>query len=294
MRIIDRSEINDQKWNACILEAPVFRHYALTYFLDASTEVWKAIISDDYKWVWPIPIKKSIVGKVYQPLLSQQLGPFGIGISKKEFDECSALLKKNFWGSNIKYNEGVNADWLTDPIYHTNVDLDLSEPSESLEAGFNRNARTNIKKAKNSSLEILKKQSVTSQLITMFRQGRGSEINVLDDAFYEHVESIYNAFDSKGEAETWVALYKGEIVAGILLLTTNKRLLNFFTASNDLARKTGAMHFLMAAIFAEYAGGKYVFDFEGSNDKNLAYFYKSFGGEEKVYLQAYKKWNIPL
>ena len=35
------------------------------------------------------------------------------------------------------------------------------------------------------------------------------------------------------------------------------------------------------------------FDFEGSNDKNLARFYKSFGSKECVYLQI-KKNNLPF
>ena len=84
------------------------------------------------------------------------------------------------------------------------------------------------------------------------------------------------------------------MLAGLMLLNTNERLLNFFTGSDLLSRRTGAMHLLIASIIREYCNGKYVLDFEGSNNEKLAYFYKSFGGDERVYLQAHQKWNLPI
>jgi hypothetical protein len=59
-----------------------------------------------------------------------------------------------------------------------------------------------------------------------------------------------------------------------------------------LAKKTGAMFFLINNFIREYARKKVTLDFEGSNLPGLARFYTGFGSEEYVYLQI-KKNNLP-
>ena len=43
------------------------------------------------------------------------------------------------------------------------------------------------------------------------------------------------------------------------------------------------MHAILRMIIEKYSNKKLILDFEGSNDENLAFFYKSFGGEEHFY-----------
>ena len=294
MRIVERIDIDDAKWDHCVLKASIFRHYGLSYFLDATCERWKAIISDDYDWVWPLPIKKRLISKVYQPLLAQQLGPFGASLSIEEFNMAIDLINKEFWGYNIKFNEAITADFIPKHATHLNVELRLDQSYGILEMGFKRNALSNIRKANKSNLKVVIDNRKTHAVISMFKNGKGSEIEILNSSFYRDVAAIYNAFSKRNQAETWVAILDDKIIAGIMLLKTNNRLLNFFTGSDVTARNTGAMHMLVSSIIKAYAESDYVLDFEGSNDQNLAYFYKSFGGAEKVYLQSNKKWNIPL
>jgi len=60
-------------------------------------------------------------------------------------------------------------------------------------------------------------------------------------------------------------------------------------------KKTAAMTFLIDNVIREYAPGKLVLDFEGSNDKNLARFYRGFGAKEVEYLRLRKnKLNLLL
>ncbi|MEX2595801.1 MAG: hypothetical protein WEC59_02645 [Salibacteraceae bacterium] len=115
----------------------------------------------------------------------------------------------------------------------------------------------------------------------------GQRIDSLQQSFYLAVKNIYTAFQERGEAETFVAKDTfGNEMAQVLLLNSNKRLLFFFSASNDEARNCGAMHFVIDQIIQQYCEKQEVFDFEGSNDKNLAFFYTGFGGTEQVYLHG--------
>ena len=66
-----------------------------------------------------------------------------------------------------------------------------------------------------------------------------------------------------------------------------------FSAVNEAARETGAMSFLIDSFIQNHQNENLNLDFEGSIDKNLARFYKSFGANEVVYLQI-KKNRLPI
>lgn len=292
-RLVDRNDIDDERWNALICSSEHFRHYALTYFLDATCDHWKALIWDDYRAVWPLPIKDKPVRQLYQPLLAQQLGPYPPEqVELSELESAWKWLQGRFWKLNVKFNDHFQQIPIASEP-HTNVYLLLSNEAGMPEAAYNRNARSNVRKAKEAGLTFHRQEAFESKWIEVFRQSRGDKIDVLDDAFYEHVAQIYKAFESRGEAETWVAMKGEQAVGGVMLLTTNDRLQNLLTASTPQARDCGAMHGLFDAIIRHHAGSKKTLDFEGSDDKNLAFFYRSFGGVERVYLQANSGIHLP-
>ena len=57
-----------------------------------------------------------------------------------------------------------------------------------------------------------------------------------------------------------------------------------FSGANEEAKEKGAMFFLLDSFIKENAQKNITLDFEGSNDENLARFYKGFGSKECVYL----------
>jgi len=289
MQLCDRADIDDQRWNEAVKNSPYFRHYALTYFLDATAPRWKGLVEGDYDWVWPIPFKIFPALQVYQPLLAQQLGPFGTApVSHEALEQGWELLSRQFRKVSVKFADVYTSlPWPATP--HRNIELDLRSTSAQLYRGYNRNATSNIKRAEKAGLETGPGPGGAEGAIRMFRAHRGRDLQILNEAFYRHVQSIYEAFAERGEAETWNAHLRGEPLACVLLLKTNGRLLNFFTASSPAGREHGAMHALFHAIISRYAGAASALDFEGSNDPNLAFFYQSFGGSERVYLQSERR-----
>lgn len=284
--LLSRTEIDDDRWNSLVKSSVYFRHYALTYFLDATAPGWKALVADDYRWVWPVPVKKFPLIKVYQPLLAQQLGPFGQQpVAMHELVTGWKQLSRKFLSVSVKFAD-VYQDLPMPTKRHVNIELSLRDEATVLVKGYNRNVVSNIKKGEEASLRIVKSGGFDADIVTLFREGKGKNITVLDDKFYRDVAHIYQAFSNKGEAETWVANHEGKKVAGVMLLKTQNRLLNFFTASSQDGRKVGAMHSLFDTIILNHAGLDWTLDFEGSNDPDLAFFYRSFGGSERVYLQA--------
>lgn len=296
MKIVSRNQIDVEKWDRVVKSSPRFRHYYLSYYLDACSPNWKAIIEGDYEFIWPLPIKPFPVNRVFQPLLVQQLGPvINEHFSIEKMSQALSLIQSNFWSFNIKFNDLLKEISLGSVSKHFNVELHIPNDLETLRKGYNRNAISNLKKAEKSGLKISRCDHEFQFVIDTFKSSPRSEIKELNVAFYTDVHSIFNAFLQHGEGECYIAELDSKRVAGLMVLKTQNRILNFFTATAREARDCGAMHALIDHVLVQNIGKNMVMDFEGSDDDNLRFFYQSFGGVERVYLQSqYSKLPSPL
>ncbi|MEX2595800.1 MAG: hypothetical protein WEC59_02640 [Salibacteraceae bacterium] len=138
-RLVNSCEIDIRAWDACVLSSKYFRHYYLSYFLNNACDQWDALVAEDYKWVWPLPIKNVFIKKIYQPLLAQQLGPVAKGdISEDELFDALRLLKKKYPVGSIKFNSSIKRVPLIDTTKGTNVELDLKLPYEKIKKNYSR------------------------------------------------------------------------------------------------------------------------------------------------------------
>lgn len=294
MKLLQRAEISEEKWDECVRASPFFRHYALTSFLDAACDNWMGLTDDDYSFVWPVPFKKFPVPRVYQPLLMQQLGPFGKEVIAEQIKDGMNLLRGRFTHIRIKFNDQVSRHQLDGDIAeHQNFELDLS-PAYSMKR-YNRTVQSNLKKSEKANLIIESSNEFDPWGIGTFKVSKGKEVKVLTERFYLQVQAVFQSFAAKDSALCYTAFKDDNKVAQVYLLNTNHRLLFLFSASNDLGKQFGAMHAIVDEIIKAYSGRKFILDFEGSNAEGLAYFYAGFGAERKVYLQLTEsslKWPL--
>lgn len=287
MRLVTRDKIDHERWNHVVQNSPQFRHYALSYFLDACTPTWSALIWGNYDVVWPLPMKTKLVKRVFQPLLAQQLGPISIDKNVSDYAlEGLGFLNKNFKTYNVKFGDSILDLEGCETNGHLNVELDLSQGYSKVLKGYNRNAKSNIKKSEKAGLIIEQANDHYQYVIDVFRSSPRADNAILNDTFYKDVASIYLSFLEREEARCYLAKYQDNPIAGILILTSGNRMLNFFTASTPQSRQVGGMHALVDYVIKNASKNHTVFDFEGSDDDSLRFFYKSFGGDEKVYLQT--------
>lgn len=294
MKLLERNEIDDERWDARVLSSPFFRHYALTYYLDAACELWMGLTNEDYSWVWPVPVKKVPVRRVYQPLLIQQLGPFCQNVDKELIERGIGFLKTQFAQVRIKFNDEIKSEHLSGEVQeHQNFELDLL-PAYSVKR-YNRTVQSNLKKSEKANLTIESQGEFDEWCVNTFKSTKGHEVKALNSEFYSKVKAVFSSFAQRDSAICYTAKINGEKVAQVYLLRTNGRLLFLFSASNHVGKECGAMHSIVDAVIKEHSGQEFVLDFEGSNDKGLAYFYGSFGAERKVYLQLTEsrlKWPL--
>lgn len=285
-KLIPRDQIDDGRWNRTVLNDDHFRHYALTYYLDGATDRWQALIANDYSWVWPLPIRVIPLNRTVQPLLAQQLGPYGETLSEDKLQELWAWISERFWQSRVKFNDKY-ASLPFKHSKHINIEIQLDDPEKAL-SRFNRNAKGNLSKADKASVSVAVESNFSFWLIETFKQSKAKDIASLGQSFYRSVRTIYEVFEQRGEAMSYYAYCEGQKVAGVMLLTTNDRLLFFFSSSTEMGKKVGAMHAILRKIILDHAATNKTLDMEGSDNEKLAFFYKSFGGEVVEYLEAEK------
>ena len=286
IKYLQHAEINKKKWDDCINLSPHGLVYALSWYLDAVHPGWEALVENDYETVFPITSgKKFGIRYLYQPFFNQKLGAF----SKKpdEFISIDPFLKvllERFRYVDIKLNQANRIKGKVIQVdMNTNIELDLSENLEAIRTNYSENAIRNLKKFNGENI-ILNKEKDSDHLIRMFRSNMGRILPKIRDIHYSGLKKIMDTAFDKGTGRMLVANgQKDKFLAGAFFITYYKRAVFLFSANTEEGRGKRAMYGIVDSFIAENAEKELILDFEGSNEKNLARFYKSFGGKNFNY-----------
>jgi hypothetical protein len=294
IQYLKHNEIDKKKWDNAIDLSINNLIYAYSWYLDIVSPQWCALIEEDYTSVMPlIGNRKYGIDYLFPPYFAQQLGVFSKHkITKEKVDDFLNAIPAQYKFIEVNLNTKNTFEL---PEFNSkksiNIELCLESPYEILNKKFSEDTKRNIKKAVKHNIE-LKKQVEPAEIISIFRKNTGKKISNLKDTNYKVLLRLINTCIDKGYAETWGAYSEGKLCAGVVWLIKDNRSIFLFSATNPLAKKTGAMFFLINNFIREYAEKKITLDFEGSNLPGLARFYTGFGSEEYVYLQI-KKNNLP-
>ncbi|MBA7539822.1 hypothetical protein ES705_32107 [subsurface metagenome] len=286
IKYLQHGEINKEKWDDCINLSPGGLVYALSWYLDAVHPGWEALVENDYEAVFPLTSgKKFGISYLYQPFFNQKLGAF----SRKHgeyinIDPFLEAIPERFRYADIKLNRTnriTGKEFEVD--MNTNIELDLSENPETIRNNYSENAIRNLKKFNGENI-VLNEEKDSDLLIRMFMANMGRTLPKIRDIHYSGLKQVMDIAFDKGTGRMLVAKsQKDKFLAGAFFLTYNKRAVFLFSANTEEGRETRAMYGIIDSFIAENAGEKLILDFEGSNEKNLARFYKGFGGKNFDY-----------
>ncbi len=284
IEFISRTKINEQKWDTCVQQADNSLPYALSWYLDAVSENWDALVLNNYEAVMPLVwLRKLGVPCLYQPYYCQQLGVFGKNISSdilKQFLQQAAL---KFPYTHINLNPIAVAVATEFKLKQKkNLLLNLNADFTSLEKNFSENHRRNISKATKRGLMFEQTDLIDFQTFYL------ENINRAQQNFKPQHEKIFKkllaAVTHKKIGSFW-AVFDSErnLQAALLVLEHKCRILNIINASSVEGKKYGASHFLFSSIIQKYADQNLVLDFEGSSVSSIARFYEGFGAQPEYF-----------
>jgi len=279
IRFLENNQIDKVKWDNCIERSIQGLPYGFSWYLDIVTDNWAALVHNDYESVMPLPFKNKIGFKyIYQPFFTQQLGVFG------EFSANFFLSKipSNFYHININFNYLNKLENLGETTEHTNLIINLNKDHSKTTKLYSENCRRNIKKSLANNFHV--KECSFKSILEIFQSTKGKNIPHLKKKNYETLIELLTELDSRKLLEIKGVYDKNEnLNGGIILLNYKLRNIFFFSSVTKNGKNEGAMYFLLNTIIAEKSKNYSVFDFEGSNNQNLARFYNGFGAKEQNY-----------
>jgi hypothetical protein len=270
------TDIDRVRWDCCIAQSCNQLTYAYSWYLDIVSPHWEALISTDYEYVMPLPVKRRYkIPYLVQPILTQQLGIFS------KFEITENLVDEFIKGiPYFSYELNLNDhNFCSKALIFPNFLLNLHRPYNQIMAMYTKNTQRNIEKAKKLNLRIKSDISVDDFLTfyaSVEKQYQTVRISVLEKLLKMGVSvnalKIYGVYSSTDK-----------LIAGLCLLNSPRRLTYLLPASDKEGKTSSAMFLLIDSLIKNEADKEKVLDFEGSVIEGIARFYRGFGAKNKPY-----------
>ncbi len=279
-----QKDIDKTKWDACITTSANGLVYAYSWYLDAMSNNWDALILNDYETVMPLTWNKKYgVNYLHQPHLCASLGVF----SKKEITKVLVVeflnaipAKFKYWDVSLNHKNLFSISEY--PLAErTNYVLSLHNSYESISSNYRSNLKRNIKKAAESKLTV--KQDIDVTEITKLASKTMQSISNISTADFENFKSVFSKAKEMNCAETLGIYLTDELLASAVFLFSHNRWYYILVGNHPNGKTLGASHYLIDRFIHFHAGENSLLDFEGSDIRNLAFFYSSYGATEEKY-----------
>ena len=281
---LEHNAIDKLKWDALIAECGNI--YAYSWYLDIVHPGWEALVEDDYQSVMPLTGgRKFGVNYLFQPYFVQQLGAFSKAMTPETTEAFLKAIPSKYRFAEIRLNEGnVFSEGAQGIEYHRNVLLDLNQEYEAIRANYHQNTKRNLAKAEACNLQLVT-SVIPYHVVALFRDNRGALLDKWGDVEYgvlTHLAQVAqkrNAAFMLGVSEKGV----GQLLCAAIFMKTKDRITFLFSGLTEDGKQRQAMTYLLDLVIQQNAHQPMTFDFEGSDDDNLARFYLGFGGNETKY-----------
>lgn len=270
------NEIDFERWDSVISNAYNSLAYAYSWYLDVVSPNWEALVTSDYKYVMPLPVKtKYKIPYLVQPALTQQLGVFSdTKISRETID---VFIKEIPYYS---YEINLNAENYSDKASSfPNLMLELKDEYDNIRKHYSKNTIRNIEKAERLNLQIqvgIPKQ----KFIDLYNETK-KNYHVVKTEVLEKLIEI--GVENKQIEIIGVYSFENKLIAAGCFLISEKRIINLLPVSNNEGKSSSAMFLLLNALIQRNSDQQKLLDFEGSRIEGVLRFYRGFGAENQPY-----------
>ncbi|MFM7054506.1 MAG: hypothetical protein ACKOX7_07180 [Bacteroidota bacterium] len=287
IRLLEGSQINEVQWNKALEGSTNGNIYAYSWYLDAVSPGWCALVAGDYQSIMPLPIRnKYLVDYAFMPPYCQQLGVFSPKIVGSDIlnSFLNAIPRQvRFVDLNLNaYNNDIPKELKSES--KLNLILKLNRSIEDIRNGYSTNHKRNIRKFRDSGL-VIEKQENPEEVIRLFESGRGGSLGRYPDKDHKIFRRLFAAVQENAHVHTLVARNEeGQSLGGAVFFETLGGSYFIFSGVSKQGREYAVMHGLVDYYLSEKSMAISFLDFEGSNIPELARFYAGFGADESVYL----------
>lgn len=127
------------------------------------------------------------------------------------------------------------------------------------------------------------KKNIPLQSILHLAKETMQRISPISDEELERFSTLYKKAKKHQQAETLGIYLKDELLASAAFLYSHNRWYYILVGNHPNGKTIGASHYLIDRFIHAHAGEEALLDFEGSDVRNLAFFYSSYGAVEEKY-----------
>lgn len=266
-------EIDFVKYGKCIDQSVHKNFYAQREILDELCESWELLVSGDYDFVMPVPVKKKFGLKfVLMPLFCQQLGIFGNGTDEKIEGLFVDFLKKNYRVVNYSFNfqNKIGSNFK----YKKNYFIESTE-YKLLRKHYFKGRKSTVKTAQYLHFKEL---NLTENLDFIKNNFKG--LDKKSDA--EKLFGFMNFLDHQKKLRVFGSFKDEQITNSAIVIDYDNRLSLLGLVNDEKYRLDNGASFLIDRILQENIQSK-SFDFMGGTIRGIEIFFKSFGAELQEY-----------
>jgi hypothetical protein len=285
IKYISHADIDKQKWDDCVQHADNGLIYAYSWYLDAMADNWDALVLNDYETIVPLTWNKKYgVHYLFQPYFCASLGIFSKNqITPSVTEAFLKKIPKRFRYIDIYLNHKnlfpVDGFQLTERL---NFILPLNNSYVEIAEQYRTNLKRNIRKAEQSGLIV--KQNIPVEDIIVLAKETMQRVSAISDEQMGRFKNLFSIAKEKQLVET-LGIYNNnnQLLASAVFLHSHNRWYYILVGNHPNGKTLGASHYLIDRFIAAHSNTDAILDFEGSDIRNLAFFYSSYGAAEERY-----------
>jgi len=284
IKYLQHKEIDKTKWDACITNAPNGLIYPYSFYLDCMAKHWDALVLNDYETVMPLTWNKKYgFYYLYQPAFTASLGIFGSKIEESLVKKFIDAIPLKFRLIEISLNHANNFPGVVEGYYpRSNYILHLQKPYDEISRSYRDNHKRNISKAMQWGCNMNKEIPIDEILKLHEEQLKNIDGTKPED--YLNFKKLYELLKTRGQSKTYAILDpKNKVLASAVFFFSHNRAYYILVGNHPDGKTLGASHELIDAFIKDHAHQSLILDFEGSDIRNLAFFYEGFGATCEIY-----------
>jgi len=284
IKYLEQDEIDRLKWDACITNASNGLIYGYSFYLSHMAKNWDGLVLNDYEAVMPLTWNKKYgFYYLYQPAFTASLGVFGKNINEQLLKIFLDAIPGKFRLREISLNHFNNFPEVINGYYpRINYTLDLGRSYEEISRGYRENHKRNISKANQLGCRVNNEISVDH--VTKLHEELLKDIDGTRPEDYINFKKLYELLRNRDEAKIYGIMgSENRLLSSAVFFFSHNRAYYIMVGNHPDGKTLGASHALIDAFTKDHAGQNMILDFEGSDIRNLAFFYSGFGAKEEIY-----------
>jgi hypothetical protein len=279
-------QIDRLKWDKCVNNAANGLLYAGSRYLDSMATRWDALVLNDYEIIMPLPCRKKFgINYLFQPSITPALGIIGNTVTQAIIDTFLKAIPNKFKVWDLSFNS-------SNTILHTsgiivarnNYILNLNNSYRQIRQNYSENINRNIARAIKNGCVI--KKDISFNEVAEICKIEFPKFTTVEEGMFEKLHTAYKTCQANSK-NYGVFTKEGILLASCIFLFFKDRVYYWLVGNTPQSKEYGASSLLIDAFIKEHAGHNLLLDFEGSDTKSVAGFYKKFGASPEAYTTLY-------